>query len=508
MDSMYLGYIVTPLNSPLSQNILGPYDACKDAIQSNLVQLLGTVEATPSTPLHATGNPFDKQFAKSLSSSIVTGTTNLAAKTITSVASSSSSSVSVAQSRAELNRHSVAEPPNTSKEEKSGGRSRVGHGRSDHSGSAAVKMNRQSSGSHFSAPKSTHKKVSSKTKDETSSEGGPRPTNMLVVKKPKDKGRVRPFKTPGSPTGNQQGATGLKKSATPSQGAVDLFKVETELSGVKSTPDTVTPHPRAPTPPVTSKKQPKLKKKHSHHHLPTAAPTSSPATESQLILPSASLSSTQKSLSHSSSTSTLQPTSTSQRNRKPSSSVPQPALPTHSSSSSSTPIAKKQGSNLPPSQSHHHNPTTIPPLHSDKERTSSNGVIKSESSQGGSAGAAATSLAQIGSSGAGFSEEKPTKRKKKKTKKEKGHVQESDKSKVKTVPADKMECTVESSDPIQHSQSSTTASNFYISSSSQQQMTSLGHSTLTSQPQPTSQAGSKITLENLSKQRPSNLSIE
>lgn len=435
----------------------------------------------------------------------MTGTTNLAAaKTITSVASSSSSSVSVAQSRAELNRHSVAEPPNTAREEKSGGRSRVSHGRSDHSGSTAVKMNRQSSGSHFSAPKSTHKKVSSKTKDETSSEAGPRPTNMLVVKKPKDKGRVRPFKTLGSPTGNQQGTTGLKKSATSSQGAVDLFKVETELGGVKSTPDTVTPHPRAPTPPVTSKKQPKLKKKHSHHLL-TAAPTSSPATESQPILPSASLSSTQKSLSHSSSTSTLQPTSTPQRHRKPSSSAPQLPLPTHSSS---TPIAKKQGSNLPPSQSHHH-PTNIPPPPSDKERTGSNGVIRSETSQGGSVGAAATSLAQIGSSGAGFLDEKPTKRKKKKAKKEKGHVLESNVNTVKAEPADKMECSIESSDPIQQSQPSTTTSDFYISSSSQQQMTSLGHSTLTSQPQPTSQVGSsKITLENLSKQRPSNLSIE
>lgn len=497
--------IAPPLDSPLPQNILGPYDAGKEAIQSNLVQLLGTVEATPSTPLHATGNPFDRQFAKSLSSSFVTGTTNLAAaKTITSVASSSSSSVSVAQSRAELNRHSVAEPPNTAREEKSGGRSRVSHGRNDHSGSTAVKMNRQSSGSHSSTPKPTHKKVSSKVKDETSGEAGPRPTNMLVVKKPKDKGRVRPFKTPGSPTGNQQGATGLKKSTTPSQGAVDLFKVENELSGVKSTPNTVTPHPRAPTPPVTSKKQQKLKKKHSHH-LPTAAPTSSPATESQPILPSVSLSSTQKSISHSSSASTLQPISSQQRHRKPSSSAPQFPLPTHSSSSHSTPIAKKQGSNFPPSQSHHH-PTNIPPTSSDKERGKTSS-IKSEPSQGGSA---APSLAQIGSSGAGFSEEKPMKRKKKKTKKEKGRVEESDKSKLRTVkeePADKMEFSIESSDLIQHSQSSTT-NNFYISSSSQQQMSSLGHSTLTSQPPTTSQVGSKITLESLSKQRPSNLSIE
>lgn len=102
------------------------------------------------------------------------------------------------------------------------------------------------------------------------------------------------------------------------------------------------------------------------------------------------------------------------------------------------------------------------------------------------------------------------KRKKKKTKKEKGRVEESDKSKLRTVkeePADKMECSVESSDLIQHSQSSTT-NNFYISSSSQQQMSSLGHSTLTSQPPTTSQVGSKITLESLSKQRPSNLSID
>ncbi|CAI8038514.1 hypothetical protein GBAR_LOCUS21473 [Geodia barretti] len=179
----------------LTKNILEPYDACHEAIFKSVGhnqqhQLLGTFEATPSTPLHVSGNPFDKQFGRSAGlfppHPTTTAASSLPTKsslTSTSAAATSSSSSSLAfslsgsstQSRDHHNRHSVAEAPGKS-DDKLGKQSRGSgaHPRSDRS-SHGSKMSRQSSDSKY-------KKTSSKPQGDgqPSSEGaGLRPSNVL-----------------------------------------------------------------------------------------------------------------------------------------------------------------------------------------------------------------------------------------------------------------------------------------------------------------------------------------
>ena len=491
------------LSLSLSQTILGPYDACKEAMQSmnhnQQQQLLGTFEATPSTPLHpVTGNPFDKQFAKSLDASALTGTTSFATKAITSAASSS-----VAQCRAELNRHSVAEAPNSTREDKAG-KSRGPHSRNDHGGSA-MKMSKQPSDSQFSMPKPIHKK-SFKSREEVSSDVSSRPTNMLVVKKPKEKSRVRPVRTVSSPTptGNQQGLTLTKKSAGSSQGAGDLFKVDSEHGTVvRSAPSDNNPtHTRAPTPPVPLKRPPKLKKRHSHRLSAT-----SPTTDSQTTASSSSMRKSNSVHSHShlsSSSSTPLTSSTPHRHRKQSSST---ASTPHSSHSSLPPshlpssslTTKKQGNSSSQSSQ---NPA---PASSDKNRVraSGGGVTKVESTSEKSS-VAIMSLSSVTGGGssatAGVLAEKLAKKKRKKARRERERTQESEKerTKQKTEPSDSI------SEPIQHPQSSAT----YVPLLNQQQAILLSNPPLTSHDQTAGVVGSKVKLERLSKQRPSNLSIE
>jgi hypothetical protein len=293
----------------LTKNILGPYDACHEAIFKSVGhhqqhQLLGTFEATPSTPLHVSGNPFDKQFGRSTElfppHPTTTAAGSLSTKsslTSTSAAATSSSSSSLAfslsgsstQSRDHHNRHSVAEAPGKS-DDKSGKQSRGSgaHPRSNRS-SHGSKMSRQSSDSKY-------KKAPSKPQGEgqPSSEGaGLRPSNVLPVRK-KEKSRVRPFKSGGgvSPTaGPQPGPTLSKKSGGTgsSQGAGDLFRVDPEGGGASrsATPvgaeGTPSSHPRTVTPPIppySSKKSAKLKKRHSHHSS-LSAPTVPPAPPNQ-----------------------------------------------------------------------------------------------------------------------------------------------------------------------------------------------------------------------------------
>ena len=401
----------------------------------NHQQLLGTFESTPGTPLHpVTGNPFDRQFAQGTNAAALTAAAALSsasslATTAFTSASSSSSAGSSAQSRSELNRHSVAEPPNSTREEKAG-KVRGSHGRSDHTSSSVKQSKQPGDSSAFSTSKSIHKK-SSKVRDEGSNDLGSRPTNVLVVKKSKEKSRVRPYKTSArSPTGNQPGPVVTKKPSggAPSQGAGDLFKVDPNRSSSSLAPTPSAPDggpTRPPTPPVT-KKQPKLKKRHSHH-FSSAAPTSSadpqPTLPPPAIRKSNSVHSSQShpsssstphasshpshSHSHPSSSSTSHTSSTAHHKlRKQSSSTTHsshssaPPPPPHTTQSPSPALAlKKHSSNsssgsLQSSISHHHSSSSY-----DKEREKARGSDTSVSrhsqaltSKSGSSFAQETSL--------------------------------------------------------------------------------------------------------------------
>ena len=494
-------------------------------------QLLGTFEATPSTPLHAvTGNPFDRQFA---SGSALTGLVTKAA--VTSVAASSSSS-SIAQSRAELNRHSVAEAPNaaTSRGEEKGGKSRWGvHNRNDHTSGPAAKI-KSSSDSQFSVPNPSHRKAS---RYDTSSDTGSRPSNVLPVKK-REKGRVRPFKSGGgsSPTGNQQGLTLPKRSTgtTASQGTGDLFKVDSEQgslsarSNIPTIPESVSSHASSSTVP-SSKRQSKIKKKHH----PSSAPTSvtSPTVNSQpTVSSSAAPQSSVMRKSHSSSASLSSSSPVIQhKHRKQSSSSTSTLHSSHPLSSSSshpptssTSSAKKHGDAILSSSSSLHQPPSGNPLSSssDKERGrvgDSSAVIKSDPSfQSHLVGGVSVSSGAPRAGGDGSSavppsddgsllDERMARKKRKKARKERVRMPQTsdrDRTKVKT---DKMEPVFECAESAQ----SSTSGCSYAPPLNQQQVTSLSNPPLTSQdPTTTGQARAKVKLEKLSKQRPSNLSIE
>ena len=514
------------------QNILGPYDACQEAMQSmnhnQQQQLLGTFEATPSTPLHAvTGNPFDRQFASG------SGLTGLVTKAVFSVASSSSSTTSIAQSRAELNRHSVAEAPSlaTSRGEEKGGKSRWGvHNRNDHTSGPAARIGKQSSDSQFSIPNPSHRKVS-KSRDDASSETGSRPSNVLPVKK-REKGRVRPFKGGGgsSPTGNQQGLTLPKRSGTAplAQGTGDLFKVDSEhgtLSGRSTIPESVPAH-ASPSPAPSSKRQSKMKKKHH----PSSAPTSatSPISNSQPTLPSAVPQSSAVRKSHSSSAniSSSSP-AVHNKHRKSSSSSTSTHHSSHSTSSHppSSTIKKQSDVISSSSSSSLHQPLSGNPLSisSDKERGrvgSSSTVIKSEPTQEGPSIAGVSvssstapragggsSAAPLGSGGdADHLAEKLAKKKRKKAKRERERLpQASDKerTKIKTENEVKMEF-----EPAESAQLSS-GNNSYVPPLNPPQITSLSNPPSTShRPTIAGQARAKVKVEKLNKQRPSNLNIE
>lgn len=339
-------------------------------------QLLGTFEATPSTPLHqqVTGNPFDRQFGKSVGGSGLTSSTSLSTKGSSSSSGLSASS-SAAQSRAELNRHSVAEPPSAGRSDDRKVRT-TGHARNDHTQN--TKMTKQPSDSQFSTPKLAYKKSSSKSASESANDAtSSHPSNVLPVRK-KEKGRIRPFKSSGasSPTtGNQPGLTHVKKSAGTSfggasQGAGDLFKVENSGTGgpIRSTTpvasESVGPLRSSTSPappPSSSKRPPKLKKRHSHHSSMTT-PTSNSVT-----IPTNEVSgqTIRKSTSVQSISSAITPhTSSSHKHRKQSSSG---TLSTsHSSASPSLPpTTKKQG-----------NPSSLTAAHSSDRKNR----VKSETS--------------------------------------------------------------------------------------------------------------------------------
>ena len=312
-----------------------------------------------------------------------------------------------------------------------------------------------------------HKKQSSRSQGGEGASGGEgagsRPSNVLPVRK-KEKSRVRPFKNAGSggggtasPTTNQQGFTLPKKSSgstgTLSQGAGDLFKVDSEQnSGVSArslAEGAPSSHARTSTPPIP-KKAPKLKKRHSHHlPLTTAAlapplpPPTTTLTNNQSLgngSPAPSLT-----MRKSKSVQSLVPLSSSHKHRKQSTSTagttgthhtsthhtstPHTSTPhTSTHHTSHTSSGKKHGS--VPSHTH-------PASHSDK--TTSAAVVKTEpnspspllpsssSSYSGGVGRLSNTSSDhptSGHRGTAVMDEKLAKRKKKKARKERERLQQ------------------------------------------------------------------------------------
>ena len=254
-------------------------------------QLLGTFEATPSTPLHVIGNPFDRQFGRR--SPETTPTTTATGPSTKGTFSSTAASTSSSSLASHHNRHSVAEAPGKG-EDKSGGKP---HGTNEHP--------RGDRGSHFSksgrnpseSRTSSHKKLAARGGESHSDAVASRPSNVLPVRKEK-KSRVRPFKSgpTSSPTANNQGFLLPKKPssstvpAASSQGAAELFKVESEQgSGAarSNTEGTTTSHGRTSTPPISSKKSQKLKKRHSHQLLMPVATASATPPAPPVTMPTA-----------------------------------------------------------------------------------------------------------------------------------------------------------------------------------------------------------------------------
>ena len=492
-------------------------------------QLLGTFEATPSTPLHAvSGNPFERQFGLSL------GTLGLASSatgfTTKGISSGPSYSSSAAQNRSELNRHSVAEAPNYGAavrgDEKAGNKPRT-HGTSDHG--PTLKFSKQSSDS--TANKPLHRKEQGDV--------GSRPSNTLLVRK-REKGRVRPFKAagPSSPTGNQQGLTQSRKSAGgQSQGMGELFKVEMEQGSSGNVRPTTPTLPEAinslghvSIPPVSSssaKRLQKLKKRHSHHTSVAAATTaSSSTTEALSNLPSAApVQAIRKSGSvHSNSNAPLLSLSTTSvphhKHRKPSSSTTSTTLPSSSSSSSHPPQPV-----TPPTKRKHGSTTSLPSSHAPQNPNSSSGgdrrvtagCVKPEpptleqhsipTIPSPPPHPSSSSLPPSQTSGGvavGVHSEEKLARKKRRVKRERldrGDTSERDKRKTE----------VKASDVISESfkSASQDTGSVYVSPLNPYQPKSLSNPTLTSHDQTTAvHPRSKVKLDKLNKPRPSNLTIE
>ena len=306
--------------------------------------MLGTLENTPSTPIHpVTQNLFDQQFQQAQASNSWSAPAAATSSLATTIHSSlvSSSLLPMSQDKAELSRHSVAELASSSRERLAGrDKGNKGRGRGEH----MPKLSKQSSDTSIvpslTTTKPGHKK-GPKIKGEFFGDSISRPTNTLVVK---TKSKVRPYKSMGSPTGSQPGPTAantIKKgpnstTTSTAQGTGHLFKVDPDQANTSTpahpatAPLTQTQPPISSTPaPPAHKKPSKLKKKHSHH--------SSFSGDSQ---PSHQTTSTQKSHSShtypsSSTTSHPHPSTSSQKHRKPStnnnSHISQPPPPSRSS---------------------------------------------------------------------------------------------------------------------------------------------------------------------------------
>ena len=181
--------------------MLGDYHIAVESMRAfgEPSRLLGIVDTAPSTPIHPPKqNPFDNQFRTVVS---------------TSGSSESSSMPSIATNgRGGHLRHQVAEPPNLAVRGVSSTKKEKGQKHQKSSkGSSAQRTQMSKGGSTPSSGGSSSRNSNSQSAGESGSNS--RPTNVLVVSRPKQ-GRVRPPKAvPPSP---------------------DLFKVDVPSGSVPS----------------------------------------------------------------------------------------------------------------------------------------------------------------------------------------------------------------------------------------------------------------------------------